>query len=203
MSYAQTHAGDDCNETSNYSEDGYVQKVKEVLSKNSEIKELKIFTDKDLKTALRYHQQYCCEDRVQETKCTGKLDGKKYYPESPYLFDHLITVGMRKFDGVQKNCDILGIDCQTADGKKQLVERRESVKELALETDGNPPSQLFELFKKYWGDPSAIDSGTKNVGEDKDKMANAYMEMCREAVAIREAVTINTEAVDLKSTSGA
>ncbi|MDP2669476.1 MAG: hypothetical protein Q8O99_00225 [bacterium] len=124
--------------------------MKEELSRGSSPMELKIFTDKDLKAALRFHQQYCCERRLSDEKCEGKLDGEKYYPESPYIFDHLITVGMRKFDGVEENCDILGIDCTTADNQKQLVERRKAVKELALDTDGSPPSQLLELFKKYW-----------------------------------------------------
>lgn len=146
---AQSADPTDCNETSNYSEDQYVQKVKEELSRSSTYPTLKIFTDKDLKTALRFHQQYCCEHRVGDEKCEGKLDGKKYYAESPYIFDHLVAVGMRKFDGVEDNCDVLGIDCTTADNQKQLIERREAVREIALDTDGSPPAELLELFKKY------------------------------------------------------
>jgi hypothetical protein len=57
---------------------------------------------------------------------------------------------MRKFNGIQEHCDTLGIDCTTRDNKVLLKERREESQKLAEETDGVPPSQLYELFKKYW-----------------------------------------------------
>lgn len=146
---------------------------------------LTIFTDKDLKTVLYHHQQYCCQDNINEETCAGKLDGKHYFAESPYLIDHLITIGMRKFNGIQEHCDLLGIDCVTRDNAVLLKEWREESQKLAEETDGVPPSALYELFKKYWGDVTTFGKMDKVT-----QIANAYYTMCYEAVQIRKAVAL-------------
>lgn len=188
----------DCVDTALYDEDAYVKKVQEqLILMKSYYYPLQIFTDKDMKTALRFQQQYCCEREVSEKTCEGKLDGKKYYPESPYLFDHLINVWMRKFDGIEEHCDILGIDCFTRDNAILVQERREKLRAIADETDGTAPARIFELFKDYRWD---IDTYTTSVG--LNKIANAYLRMCNEAWAIRDAVKFWLTDVDSATSDG-
>lgn len=176
----------DCGETALDGKDEFVNKVVENVALLTPPYELKIFTDKDLKIILEHHQQYCCQVDINEDTCAWKLDGKHYFPESPYLFDHIINIGMRKFNGIQEHCDTLGIDCTTRDGKVLFKERREESQKLAEETDGVPPSQLYELFKKYWWDVT-----TFAKQDSVNQIANAYYTMCYEAVQIRKSIKSN------------
>jgi len=63
----------DCTDTALYNQDEFVNVVLEEIGKTNPIPLLPytmiIFTDKDLKTALRHHQQYCCQERINETTC--------------------------------------------------------------------------------------------------------------------------------------
>lgn len=176
----------DCEETALDSQDGFVKKVLENVPLLNPPYELTIFTDEDLKTILWHHQQYCCQTNTNEKTCEWKLDGKHYFPESPYLIDHIINIGMRKFNGIQEHCDVLWISCTTRDGKVLLKEWREESQKLAEETDGVPPSQLYELFKKYrWDVTTFAEQNSSN------QIANAYYTMCYEAVQIRKSLKSN------------
>ena len=68
FTYAQTQSTD-CAETARSQESQYVNVVLEQVQKMNPPYTLTIFTDKDLKTALRYHQQYCCQEEVSEDSC--------------------------------------------------------------------------------------------------------------------------------------
>lgn len=183
--FAQSESTD-CTDTANDGQDEFVTAIQNELQKLTPSYTLTIFTDKDLKKALLYHQQYCCQNRINEKTCEWKLEGKFYFPESPYLFDHLLYIGMRKFNWIQEHCDTLWIDCFTRDNKVLLKEWREESQKLAEETDGVPPSQLYELFKKYWWD---VETFTKK--ENKNQIANAYYTMCYEALQIWRALKFN------------
>lgn len=173
----------DCQETALDKPDLFVQKVLDGVQKMNPPYKLTIFTDDDLKIVLQHHQQYCCQDDTKSETCEGKLDGKLYFPESSYLFDHLVNIGMRKFNGIQEHCDVLWIDCETRDKKVLLKERREKSLELAEDTDGVPPSQLYELFKTYWWDVTTFWKQDKTT-----QIANAYYTMCYESLQIRKAI---------------
>lgn len=184
----------DCTSTSNYSSAWFIKKIDEELYRLNNYQRI-IFTDKDLATILRFHQQYCCEKRIAQDNCEDVGEWKKYYPESPYLFDHIINVGMRKFDAVQEHCDELGIDCTTQDNKTPLIERREKTREFAIDIDGFPPVLLYKLFQQEWWSP-------EDFTKDNNKIANKYFEMCREAASIRWATNNAWAPIDLKMTWG-
>jgi hypothetical protein len=189
----------DCVETAQTAPDAFVQKILQNVANLNPAYTLTIFTDKDLKTVLWHTQQFCCQKNINDATCDGKLDGKLYFPESPYLIDHLINIGMRKFNGIQEHCDTLWIDCTTRDNKVLLKEWREESEKLADDTDGVPPSELYELFKKYWWDVT-----TFGKTENNTQIANAYYTMCYEAARIRlallanQASAVNTESTRLK-----
>ncbi len=176
----------DCQWTALSTKEGFVKAIHENLAFLNPKHTLSIFTDKDLGVVLEHHQQYCCQVHTNESTCEGKLDGKHYFPESPYLIDHLINIGMRKFNGIQEHCDLLWIDCFDRNNKVLLKERREESQKLAEETNGLPPSQLYELFKKYWWDVT-----TFAKPDSVHQIANAYYTMCYEAVKIWESLKAN------------
>ena len=53
--------------------------------------------------------------------------------------DQLVTIGMRKMDGVQKHCDELGIDCVRESGEVDPTVWREEITEIAESREGTPP----------------------------------------------------------------
>lgn len=147
---------------------------------------LQIFTPKDLWTALYHTQQYCCQESTNSKDCAWKLDGQHYFAESPYLIDHLVNVWMRKFNWIQEHCDALQIDCNTPSTNTVLMkEWRQEVTKVAEDIDGAPPSQLYELFKKYWWEEKDfIDSSKQWL------LANAYFTMCDEVVKIKQSFSL-------------
>gem|GEM_PF-6377455 len=64
----------DCSETAQFSKDAYVKAVLAQVEIFNPSYTLTIFTNKDLKTVLWHHQQYCCQNRINEKTCEGKLD---------------------------------------------------------------------------------------------------------------------------------
>lgn len=149
---------------------------------------LQIFTKKDISTAVFHNQQYCCQENTSSDDCQWKLDGQHYFAESPYLIDHLVNVWMRKFNGIEEHCSLLQIDCTTPGSTKVLMkEWREEVTKLAEDIDWAPPSQFYELFKKYWWEEKDFIDTTK-----KWLLANAYFTMCDEVVKIKQSVSLVT-----------
>jgi hypothetical protein len=92
---------------------------------------MQVYTDKDLATAHRHLKQFCCEKYLSDDSCSGLPKTKNVYAQSPYLYDHLLNIGMRKMDGVEDHCDEFDIDCARADGSRQQVEWREEMTEIA------------------------------------------------------------------------
>lgn len=150
-----------------------------------------LFTDQDMQQAARYLIQYCCESISDQEGCSGVSTSQgNYYPESPYIFDHLITIGMRKLDGIQEHCDQLGISCQaTTNYQIEATNRREKITEIAEDTEGYPPLQIESLFKDFrWTTDTFLEKDTL--------LSNAYFKMCEEAVSIRNAIGGNNNDTD-------
>lgn len=156
-----------------------------------------LFTDADMQQAARYLGQYCCESISGQEGCDALLAWQNnYYPESPYIFDHLINIGMRKLDGIQEHCDALGISCTaTTDYQLEATARREKITEIAEDTEWYPPLQIESLFKDYrWTNDTFLEKDTL--------LSNAYFLMCDEAVSIRNAIWGNSEDTDRDLTDG-
>lgn len=141
--------------------------------------QIEVFTKKDLAVAFGQLQDYCAEKSTsRDEPCTNCL-----YAQSPFMFDHLYNVGMRKLDGIEDQCTMYGIDCQFQDGYDGHVGRREKITELAEDTEGHPPAELMGNFRKYrWDQESWL---------EKDIVANRYEEMCREASNVRDLIGQN------------
>lgn len=156
-----------------------------------------VFTKQDLQTAVSFLQHFCCEEFnkwawEKDSVCADLPAGGKYYPQSPYIFDHLLSVGMRKLDAKEDDCKNLAIDCTLQNGNTKALERRRKINEIMESTEGYPPSVIQEYFFKYrWT--------TENIS-DPNVVTNMYYTMCDEATRIREAIGLNANDVDAKLT---
>lgn len=95
--------------------------------------------------AILHLQAYCCNQKKIQCSATlvKKLPPEKTYPQSPYLFDHLIDVTMRRLDGVPgKLVYDLPVD-------KAGKTRRDAITKLANNTNGEQASTVKEEFIKY------------------------------------------------------
>ena len=184
MSFATVSSDNDCNAFSDIYATGFADTAYVELPKYGH--ELSIFTKKDLRTVMTHLHQACCEgyssalsDNEQSfLSCSTLKKLKPYYAESPLMSDHLISIGMRKLDGVQEHCDTLSISCDMVDTSIRSKERREKITEIAENTEGYPPSVIDGLFREYrWDRQSFLD--------DDSLITNAYYRMCTEARNIR------------------
>lgn len=159
-----------------------------------------VFTKQDLKTALTFLQSFCCEEfnkwakNEKNSVCANVWESDKYYPQSPYIFDQLLSIGMRKLDAKEGDCKSLWIDCTLQNGNTKALERRRKINEIMESTEGFPPSVIQEYFLKYrWK--------MENIA-DPTMITNLYYTMCDEAQRIREAIGINSADIDAQITHG-
>ncbi len=182
----------DCSIYANTDTQKYPWVVEEWLARR-ELPPLKFFTEEDLSTVVLHHQMSCCEDVLKEDReiCQqakqSTSDCKNCYAHSNYLYDHLVNIGMRKFDGIQEHCDELHISCTMANSTVKTLERRERITEIAEDVKGYPPSLIMEEFLKHRWD------GSKEAVTDPNTIANAYRAMCEEAQNIYKAIWINQQ----------
>jgi hypothetical protein len=130
----------DCAIYANTDADTYPGVVEKRLEKR-ELPPLKFFTPDDLRTVVLHHQMSCCEDVLKEDRevCEQAKqqtsDCKNCYAHSNYFFDHLVNIGMRKFDGIQEQCNQLQISCTMNTSAVKTLERRERITEIAEDTN--------------------------------------------------------------------
>jgi hypothetical protein len=135
---------------------------------------LKFFKQEDLTTAYTFAINGCCDEQPGLEQCAQKKYTTKYHPDSNFLFDHLMYVGMSKLDGVQATCDTLQITCHP-----EATQRRATITEIAEQRDGVPPSRIIWEYLKYRGDES------KSIFDESSSYLWAqYQRMCNEAYTI-------------------
>ena len=114
------------------------------------------------KQALTNLKAYCCSMVIPGSCTQAEKDNlpKDYYPESAYLFDHLVDVAMRRLDGIQTLAYNLEPD---PTGKA----RREHITKTADDTNG---VQASTIQKTYTGYRTLHIDFTKNL----DKVIEEY-----------------------------
>lgn len=93
--------------------------------------------------ALINLKAYCCAQVVQ-TACTDKEKENlpTQYPESAYLFDHLIDITMRRLDGITGLAYGLSPD-------PTALKRREEIDKIANSAIGMQSSEIEKLYREY------------------------------------------------------
>ncbi|USN55742.1 MAG: hypothetical protein H6765_04025 [Candidatus Peribacteria bacterium] len=177
VSYAQESSQYDCSlVASNAEPQKYANAIYQAFADRGE--EPIVYTKKDLATVMLHLKQYCCEEMLSPETCSGLPKSNNQYAQSPYIFDHLLSIGMRKMDGVEDHCDEMDIDCAWEDGSREHIDWREEITELAEDRLGHPSYEIEGNFRKYWGQPGEY--------TEKEKLVNKYSQLCEEAVHIRQ-----------------
>lgn len=91
---------------------------------------------------------FCCKKKLltDPSSCTN-LD--EVYLESPFLFDHILDIYLRRLDAFEKtdSTDDLLYDL---DPDIQWRERRKFVVQVGQDPEGNAPMKIYDQYRKYW-----------------------------------------------------
>ncbi len=101
----------------------------------------KFLPTESFKIVVANLKAYCCS---QVIKCSQEeiANLPKYYPESPYMFDHLIDVSMRRLDGISSLA-------YGGDVDPMAKFRRETIDEIAANPIGEQAVTIEKTFKTY------------------------------------------------------
>lgn len=156
LSFGATFA-DDChlfNEGNPYLENYKNQLAPlHIWNKEKENIILNVIPQSTLETAFRnLHASCCASNRSSETICNkkGSLENRKKrknFPESNYLFDHLIDVQLRRW--LNSNTGDESYPNFLAD--QQAKERYENMEKIIKQAEGVLPTKLNKDYQKYRG----------------------------------------------------
>lgn len=113
----------------------------------------KIITNDDLKTAILNLKKYCCEQelwwlkQIDTTCIADKWFFNDNSLDSPYLFDHIFDVIMRRLNWLKSDTNIYTKTNMTLDDK--WVERRNFITEQATSTWWSNPQIIIDKFKIF------------------------------------------------------
>lgn len=154
--------------------------------------ELQVFSKRDLEIAVTLLKRSCCQQwLLVEDICEGQTEWPNYQPRSGYLVDHLMFVGMTKFDGDTQVCEALGLegcDMASAELDAEPVKRREEIRKIAKDTKWYSAEQILRLYELYrwdkWGAWPDVDGN----------MYKWYIAMCDEIQEVSKlSFTTNAE----------
>jgi len=104
-----------------------------------------VIPEKAYKQALIHLKAYCCNQKqiLCSKEETDNLPKEKMYPASPYLFDHLIDITMRRLDGIQELA--YGLEVDTAG-----LARRKMITDAANDINGEQAKTIKDAYTAYW-----------------------------------------------------
>lgn len=112
----------------------------------------RIITNNDLNTALLNLKKYCCENNLWDLSYETCTKDKKFFndnaPDSPYLFDHLFDVLMRRLNWLGGEKNIYTKTKMTLDDK--WAKRRETIEKHAKSIDWSNPQTIINEYQKEW-----------------------------------------------------
>lgn len=90
---------------------------------------------------LKFH---CCTKEIQKSCSSDDIKNIQItYPESAFLFDHLIDIAMRRLDGITWLAYNISPD-------PTALERRTKITEIAKSANGTPANKIEETYTGYW-----------------------------------------------------
>lgn len=106
----------------------------------------------DLNTAMLNLKKFCCENQLWDlTADTCSKDEPYFNPnalDSPYLFDHLFDVIIRRLNWLTSDVDIYTKTNMTTDDK--WTSRRNWIDEQAKSTAWSKPQLIINKYKEVW-----------------------------------------------------
>lgn len=91
----------------------------------------------------------CCKMWSLTDKQCKNYDSNAIFPDSRYLFDHLLDVYMRRLDAKQEDDNWWNLLYGLAPDPVWL-EWREFMSEIANNSEGTPPTIINEKYRKFW-----------------------------------------------------
>lgn len=118
--------------------------------------------------AIIHLQAYCCNEKkiLCSDTLKNKLPTEKNYPQSPYLFDHLIDVTMRRLDGIPELAYGLPPD-------KAGEARRKTITKFANNTNGEHAETIKDTFTSY---RTLNKKNTKDLEKVKERFGGENIE---------------------------
>jgi hypothetical protein len=110
--------------------DGYGKEYKNILSTTG------------FKKALDNLKSFCCTKIIRKSCDKDMKNIKQPYPESAYLFDHLVDVSMRRLDGITGLAYNISPD-------PTAMERRKKITEIASSPNGRTAKEIESLYTGY------------------------------------------------------
>ena len=103
----------------------------------------KILPSKAFRQALINLKSYCCQKTIKKSCAAADIKNiKQPFPESAFLFDHLIDVTMRRLDGITGLAYNLNPD-------PTALERRTKITEIANSANGRQATEIEWLYTWY------------------------------------------------------
>jgi len=104
---------------------------------------VKILPVEAFERALINLKSQCCKKEIRKTCSESDMQNiKDPYPESAWLFDHLIDVAMRRLDGVKELA--YGLDPDPT-----ALDRRKKITAIATNPKVTTPKDIEKLFTGY------------------------------------------------------
>lgn len=147
LSYKQQWKSDNWFDIITQSRNTTINKYSNFLSKDQQNA---IIDNASLNTAMLNLKKYCCENELwwltqkSETCTTDRWFFNDNALESPYLFDHLFDVIMRRLSGLTWENNIYEYTNMTTDDK--WTERRERITQQAQSTWGSTPQIIIDQY---------------------------------------------------------
>lgn len=120
----------------------------------------------DITVAQRHLRWYCCKEKILRYESNSCRNLPQQFPESLYLFAHLVDIGFRKVDW--DPMDIYWSVELDPDGKQ----RRRDIRSVTEEAEWEQASEIIQMFQDDW----QIDN------EKGTWIANKYQKVCDEAL---------------------
>ena len=146
-----------------------------------------IYPFENLATAFHNLASYCADLSVLPVALSETFRSNTY-PESVYLFDHIVDVGMRYLDGDQQSQHEGAIVDENFS-----TERRDKIRELTENPDGQNPLVIQETYRDIFGpeDPLTVKFGKScstvdEIIDNRDDMKHQdkYYSLCPVALCL-------------------
>lgn len=148
----------DCWLVNNLQEIQSTKAYKDMLSKSNQQNFIGVLPPEALAKAFENLKRFCCQSSsIDNTNCLWYKQAQGY-PLSPFLYDHLIDIGLRRLDGVSKFAYGLS-------GDETGTRRRTFINQAATEQNSPQAKDIAQEYKTYWSTKIAInpESTTKQV----------------------------------------
>jgi len=115
-----------------------------------------LFPEEAVERTTKNLRSFCCEQNILRNTATTKtcddadIPSNGYFPQSTYLFDHIVDIMLRRLDG---NEDLIYPDVPVYEIGKQW---RDGIRKYSMTPAGVTPIELVNFINTYWNAGSVL-----------------------------------------------